>query len=54
MWTLLAYWGLYCWRDEFPLGFLLAVAFGVTAAIWHVHLNYDEIACTCDDPDHDH
>jgi hypothetical protein len=49
--------GLACWglsRWDMPVGFLIAVGVGVVAAIYHVLYNYEEIACTCDDPDHEH
>ncbi len=32
----------------------LAILFGGVAGTMHTIYNYEEIACTCDDPDHEH
>jgi hypothetical protein len=32
----------------------LAILFGGVTGVTHTVYNYEEIACTCDDPDHEH
>ncbi len=48
LWWLMNEWGLRDWLAR------VAILFGAILGVLHVIYSYEEIACTCDDPDHEH
>ena len=54
LWAGLGAWFLVWVTDGLALGFRAAIVLGGVAGLIHTYYNYEEIACTCDDPDHEH